>query len=322
MRLLPLAAAVAALLPGFALACASCGCSLSSDWESQGLVAEPGWRLDLRYDYINQNQLRTGSGTVSAADKTVPNDREIEGVTTNRYYTATLDYSPSRDWGFNLQVPFVDRFHQTVTPDPVPGPSTNTDVSESAARKLGDVRITARYAGFNETHNIGIIFGLKLPTGDYKENFRSGNEAGNPLDRGLQAGTGSTDLILGIFHSNAFGRDWDYFAKGQWQRAVSIKDEYRPGNTLNLSIGTRYLGWDLVTPELQLNYQYKSRDSGANADADNSGGTLIYLSPGATVNVSSQAKLYGYVQLPIHQHVEGFQLAPRWTATAGIRYAF
>ncbi len=321
MRQLPVAVALATLLPGLAQACASCGCSLSSDWESQGLVAEPGWRLDLRYDYIKQNQLRSGSGTASPGDKAVPQDREIEQVTTNRYYTVALDYSPDRDWGVNLQLPFVDRFHQTITPDPVPG-SSNTNVSESRAQKLGDIRISGRYTGFNETHNIGVIVGFKLPSGDYKQRFSSGNEAGNPLDRGLQAGSGSTDLMLGAFHANALSRDWDYFFKGQWQHALATKDAYRPGDSLSLSGGTRYLGYEWITPELQLNYQYKSKDSGTNADIDNSGGTLVYLSPGATIKLSQQTKLYGFVQLPLQQQVNGLQLAPRWTATAGMRYAF
>lgn len=321
MRLTSLSLALIALIPGFAQACASCGCSLSSDWESQGLVAEPGWRLDLRYDYIKQDQLRSGSNAVSRGAYPLPQDREIEQVTTNRYYTVALDYSPNRDWGVNVQTLFVDRFHQTVTPSD-PGPSTNTAVSESNTNKLGDIRVTGRYTGFNETHNIGIIAGLKLATGDYRQNFRSGPDAGAPLDRGLQAGTGSTDLILGAFHTNALSRDWDYFARGQWQHAMSTKDDYRPGDTVSLSFGTRYLGFEGVTPELQFNLQRRSKDSGNNADADNSGGTLAYLSPGVTLDVSKQAKVYGFIQLPIYQHVEGLQLAPRWTATAGVRYAF
>ena len=61
---LALAAALAASIPTLALACASCACSLSSDWESQGLTSGPGWRLDLRHDYINQSELRSGSGKV------------------------------------------------------------------------------------------------------------------------------------------------------------------------------------------------------------------------------------------------------------------
>ena len=50
------------------LACASCGCTLSSDWESQGFTVKPGLKVDFRYDYLNQNQLRHDTGTISAAN--------------------------------------------------------------------------------------------------------------------------------------------------------------------------------------------------------------------------------------------------------------
>lgn len=312
LRLLPLAAAV---VPSLALACASCGCSLSSDWESQGLSAGTGWRLDVRYDYINQSELRSGTGKVDRGALALPQGREIEQVTTNRYTTVALDYSPNRDWGVNLQLPYVDRFHQTVA-------EGDTEVSESNTHDFGDARLVARYQGFVETRNIGITFGLKLPTGEYKQNFNQGPQAGNPLDRGLQAGTGSTDLLLSAFHTDALGRDWDWFARAQYQQAIATKDDYKPGHSINLSGGLRYLGFDAVVPELQVNFTHSGHDRGRNADEPNSGGTFIYLSPGATLGVTQRVKLYGYVQLPVYRNVEGFQLVPRWTASVGMRYAF
>ena len=42
-------------------ACASCGCTLSSDWENLNFSGTSGIKLDIRYDYLNQNQLRSGT---------------------------------------------------------------------------------------------------------------------------------------------------------------------------------------------------------------------------------------------------------------------
>ena len=47
-----------------AFGCSACGCTLSSDWASQGLAATGGWRADFRFDYFNQDQLRSGTDSV------------------------------------------------------------------------------------------------------------------------------------------------------------------------------------------------------------------------------------------------------------------
>ena len=60
--------AMAGLLTGLApvstFACASCGCSLSAD-AAMGYSASAGWRASLEYDYINQDELRSGTRAVS-----------------------------------------------------------------------------------------------------------------------------------------------------------------------------------------------------------------------------------------------------------------
>ena len=47
-----------------AFACATCGCSLNSD-AAMGYTSATGWQASLQLDYINQNQLRTGTSAVS-----------------------------------------------------------------------------------------------------------------------------------------------------------------------------------------------------------------------------------------------------------------
>ena len=61
-----------------AFACSSCGCNLTSDWLSQGLVAQPGTTISIRYDDVPQTQLRSGHDVVDRAAIPLPTDREIE----------------------------------------------------------------------------------------------------------------------------------------------------------------------------------------------------------------------------------------------------
>lgn len=303
------------LIPLYALACASDGCALSTDWNSQGFASKPGVRVDLRYDYINQNQLRTGTGTVDSNSIALPTTREIEEGTKTKYTTFGLDYTPGVDWGINVSIPYIDRSHTTFA-------AGDTAVSASHTKSVGDVRVLARYQGFIHTRNLGIQFGLKLPTGGYRNNFIGGPQAGQPLDRGLQPGTGTTDFLFGGYYFAAINEDWDYFTQALIQIAFNSKDNYRPGSSINLNGGVRYTANETVVPQMQINMRSARRDAGDNADVSNSGGTLVYFSPGVTINVTRNIKTFGSFQLPIYQNVIGYQLTPRWTASVGVRYEF
>ena len=304
-----------ASLPLSALACSSCGCTLGGDWDSQGFTTQPGVRIELRRDYLNQSQLRSGTSTVDRQSIVLPANREIEQSTRNRYTTFGIDYSPSADWGINLQLPYIDRSHATVSPG-------DTEPSFSQSRSMGDARVLARYQGFSAERNYGIQFGIKLPTGEYKNTFNGGPQQGQPLDRGLQSGSGTTDALLGAFYVSSLTDNLDYFTQGLIQAPLNAKADYKPGASLNLNAGLRYVAGESMTPELQLNARTVLRDSGAAADADNSGGTLVYLAPGVTVNLTKQINLFGFVQVPVYQRVNGYQLAPRYTASVGARYLF
>lgn len=302
-----------------ALACAGCGHTLSSDWDGQGFDAKPGIRLDLRYDYLNQSQLRNGYSQ-KGRSSLLGTDEEIEEKTKNHYVTASLDYRPDRDWGVNVQLPYIDRYHETYGEDATA--LDQASISTSDTKSIGDAKVVGRYQGFAPDKNVGIQLGLKFPTGDYKKNFKSGPEEGNRIDRGLQPGTGTTDLLIGLYHFNSINRDWDYFAQGMVQLALDTRDNYQPGDTLNVNFGVRYEAYELFTPQLQINVKKSQQDTGFNSDHANSGSTLAYLSPGITAKFSDNVSAYSFVQLPIYQYVKGNQLAPTWTATLGLGYSF
>jgi hypothetical protein len=313
---LALAAVTAcAVFPLDAQACSSCGCTLSSDWASQGFKTDTGWSIDLRHDYFNQNDLRTGTGRVDRAAITFPADDEIQQKTINRNTTLTVDYGINADWGVSLQLPYLHRYHTTIV-------DGDTDLSESRSTSIGDARVLGRYQGFSPEHNWGVQFGLKLPTGRTDLNFRAGPQAGEALDRGLQPGTGSTDLLLGLYTFGPINQSFDYFAQALVQLPLNSKDEFKPGAGVNVTAGIRYVNGSVFVPHLQINARSERKESGANADVPNSGATLVYLSPGATLALSDKLALYGFVQVPIHQRVTGLQLEPKYSVSVGLHYGF
>jgi hypothetical protein len=67
---------------------------------------------------------------------------------------------------------------------------------------------------------------------------------------------------------------------------------------------------------------WKGRDSGAQAEPEDSGGTFVYISPGVSVAVTRSIQLFALVLLPIYQYVNGVQLTASWGATAGVGFRF
>jgi len=298
-------------LPQSAFGCATCGCSLSSDWETQGYSIVSGLKMDILYNFIDQTQLRHGTGSIT--QNQVPLGQELETFTRNNYITLGFDYDFNSDWGTSIQLPYVIRDHATLGND-------HESPDSSGTSSLGDMRLLARYQGFLPGHNLGVELGIKLPTGAFDVPFRSSPQ--NLLDRGLQPGTGTTDLIAGIYYFDRFSPDWGYFATATVQTALDYRDQYKPGTAENLTFGVRYTGIERFVPQLQINGRLSNRDNGGQADIADTGGALIYLAPGVTFEVSRTVSVFTFVQVPVYQNVNGYQLAPRWTLSAGMRWVF
>ncbi|HTP45459.1 MAG TPA: transporter [Casimicrobiaceae bacterium] len=342
-----LALIVFAACPSVALACATCGCSLSTE-AAMGYSDSPGWRVSLEFDFINQDQLRSGTSSVSDSQVAAINDaggsQEVEKQTINRYFTLGINYIPSPDWNLNLMVPLVDRNHTTY--GEATNPLTPDLISGASFFSLGDMRFIASYQGLLPTHNLGIQLGVIVPTGNYggpnadgtgivgrnPVAFNAGPNAQNPspgnlLDTSLQAGTGATQIIVGAYYYQAVSQDFDAFVNGQFQAAMwhnldQPGQDYRPGNLTTVSFGLRYAANPMIVPQLQLNITNKRTDQGTLADTISTGGTVVYLSPGISASVTHNFMVYGFMQVPLYSRLDGYQLFPHWTASAGATYSF
>ena len=287
-------------------ACAACGCMLSKDWEIQGMGGGPGLTMGITYDYVDQDRMRAGSGSLSGFS--LPNAQEMEVRTRTSFTTAVADYQGA-GWGVNAQLPYVERYHLTY-------PQGATALDSSKSGSLGDARILGRYSGGSN----GIFFGLKLPTGPTGVHFSSGAA----LDASLQPGTGSTDLLLGGFHQGQIeSLRLAWFVQGIAQHAVSTRNGYRPGDSLNVNAGIRYAKFgERIAPMLQLNLVRRIADSGPNATPLITGGNLAYLAPGLSVRVGRGTSAYAFLQIPVYQYVQGLQLTPSNIVSIGVMHAF
>lgn len=315
-----ISAVIALAIGSPTMAFASCGsafCLVNTNWGAQGVWTEPGWRADLRYEYINQDQPRTGTKDVAVGEIPMHHD---EVQTVNRNTFATLDYGFSNNWGVAVIVPWIDREHEHIHNhhgEQIPESWNFSD--------LGDVRVAGRYQfSFDNSDAMrlsyaGLIAGLKLPTGKTDVT----NSEGELAERSLQPGTGTTDLLLGAYFRQALGA-WSasWFAQAGAQLPLNSHDDYRPGQVWTVDLGGRWEATQRLGLLLQLNMVWKGRDSGSEAEPDNSGGRYVFISPGVTFAITSKVNVYGFVQLPIYQYVNGLQLVAKQAYSVGVSAQF
>lgn len=298
---------------------ASCGaafCSVNTDWTSEATGLAEGSVFDLRYEHIRQDQPRAGSRRVAVGE--LPRHHN-EVSTLNRNLVATFTHTFANGFGLSVSAPYVDRDHTHIHVHRGVPLREQWDF-----REFGDLRITGRYQralGGSDAapRTAGVILGLKLPTG----NTNVANAGGDVAERTLQPGTGTTDLILGaVFHQQlpASGASW--FAQAQLQRALDSHDEFRPGTQFTADVGYAHPLAHKLDGIVQLNLVNKRRDRGAEAESADSGSRALFLSPGLSYRVTDAVRVYGFVQQPLYQYVNGVQLTPERAFVVGVSTRF
>jgi hypothetical protein len=149
-----------------------------------------------------------------------------------------------------------------------------------------------------------------------------------PTEVTLQTGSGSTDLIVGAFWQLADpASSLSWFAQAMSQSALSRRADFKPGDQQNLDAGLRYALNKNLSGLLQLNAQWNAADSGSSAaltaaGSASSGGNSVSLTPGVSCAVMPGTNVYGLLQLPLSQYVNGEQLTSSQSFTVGVNHRF
>jgi hypothetical protein len=191
---------------------------------------------------------------------------------------------------------------------------------------LGDISFLVRVKPIVEhdlesTYILSIAGGVKLATGktDGHDNL------GELLDAHVQLGSGSTDLLLGAsgfagvdrfaFIVNLLG---GFSGKGA--------NGHRFGNSLNYDVTARYRIWpdDYEFPEwfgvLGLSGDLRGDEETNGVKDPDSGGHVVYLSPGLQVMVTPGITLDLVFQQPILHQLHGRQLGEDYRLMAGVQF--
>jgi len=288
-KLLASCGGLLALTPAAAWACA-CGCGVFEVGPNMILSMSPGVTLFSEFDFMDQNTNWSGTARAPA---TASDDKEIKSEFFTFGGSAVID----QDWSVVAEIPVSNRTFKNDTGD------GSTDTFHHAA--LGDIRLMGIYSGLSDDMSTGVIFGVKLPTGD----FRYPN-----LDRDTEIGSGSTDLLIGLTHTGTISPDGDWTWYGQilWDKPLASQGGYTPGGEVDAALGVGYRGFSAsngvqIAPSLQLVGSNRAKDSGINADPPSTGHDRILLSPGVAISYD-RWRIYGDVEIPLYQDVNGNQL--------------
>lgn len=285
-------AAAIALLPNLAAACA-CGCGVFSVGADALNPTLGKGEISLDYDHMDQNQDWFGHARAPAADNA---DKEIK----TDFFTLTGQYRLSPTWTVRAEIPLWSRTFRTEN-------AAGTGVNRFQHAALGDVRLMGVWSGLARDGSTGLVFGVKLPTGDFKY---------PGFDRDTEIGTGGTDLLIGAYHGaplDQLGR-WTWFAQTLGDLPIASRGGYAQGREADAAVGLAWHGLSAptakftVTPTLQVIGSLRGQDSGPKSNAGDSGYRRALISPGVEI-ASGAWRVYGDVELPLYQHYNGHQLA-------------
>ena len=295
---LALSMALVLALPQTAHACA-CGCGIFSVGAGNMLPSTLGNGTELfaSVGYLDQTRDWSGSASAPASANADKNIRTL-------FQTVGVQTFFNRDWGLRVELPYWQR-HFTTLDDA--GQPVSFDHGA-----LGDLRVLGLYTGFSPDRSSGLMFGVKLATGDWTyANF----------DRDTEIGTGTTDLLLGGYQQWKFGTGtaWGGFVQAMADLPTNTRAGYRPGNELDVAVGVYPQGWALgdsvrLTPILQVQAALRQHDRDVAADPANTGYQRLLAAPALEL-AWSRLRVDATLAAPLYQHVRGVQLVAPWQAS-------
>jgi hypothetical protein len=268
-------------------------------------------------------------------------------------------YGVTKDFTISARLPYIIR--QDIREgshhhDHDSGEAINGVVDRGDSDGIGDLTLLGQYRFLNNRPaqlEAALLFGVKAPTG------RTGlkDKDGEVFETEFQPGTGSWDGLLGLAVTRRFG-SWSFDASVLYVLATEGAQSTDMGDRFqyNAAVSYRLMGGaaggamrvgalsepmyhggpgshshghkeapvpsgpalDLV---LELNGEWHDKQEIAGVKDPNSGGNVVYLSPGVRL---SQDKWSGFVSIgvPVINDMNGVQAEPDWRLFSGVAVAF
>lgn len=187
---------------------------------------------------------------------------------------------------------------------------------------LGDIVLTGDYRFINDDKKtVGVIAGLKLPSGETKEN----NSFNVLIEPELQPGTGSLDYIAGLSGSYHPG-SLDFSSTAIYIYRTEGEQDFRAGDLFSMTFygGKTFDIKDKLSLKtgLILNNQLEKKQNNAGGPVKDSGGYTMLVGPQLSVAYDFASLEFSYLRPAIqnlggvHQKLE----SGIWTGGVSVRF--
>ena len=259
-------------------------------------------------------------------------NQDVHSISSLSQWTLTTAYGVTDRFTIAAQIPFVDRRNILEAEEEDDGEFEIESLGDSDG--IGDLRLFGVYQFWRDEvgqQSAAVTVGVKTPTGD-DDNSVTGE---GRLDTELQPGSGSYDPFFGLAYSRKFSQ-WSFDSNVTYQIATEGAQDTDLGDFVGANAALSYrlnnlhthanssaehidVAWDLV---LELNGEWRDKEDIDGETNDDSGGTLLFLSPGIRATTDFGMSFSLSVGAPIITDLNGLQSTPQWRAIAGISMGF
>lgn len=310
------------VLPTTALANHGPGTSGGGSSVASGETLKLGaWDLSFRVDHtefedVDRDEAERRTMTADNDEGEFDAIRRSTLATLSLAYGVTEDFQLGASWGWYQGQDFIDAEFDS-------GAGT-TESAKADPAGMTDLWINAKYRVLRgEPGNLALLAGVKLPTGKDDEQLDDGEE----LEPSSQPGSGSVDWQGGVAWSRFLTSNVTIDASALYTLRTP-HERFAVGDRMDAGVAVAWRLTDSIQqfPQVSVfaeaNVVWLGKDEDDGAKNGNSGGTTLYLTPGARVRFSPAVSLTIAPSFPVVQDLNGEQVETRYKVAATLDFSF
>ncbi len=282
------------------------------------------WSLGLRTEY---SRLDSFSDSRLQELRAEDAEADLHSVRSLWTYSAGLSYGITDDLTVGFKIPFIYRNNIREPEHDHVGPGAEIE-DLGDVEGIGDASFFGQYRFFNqENTHASVILGLKAPTGK-----TSRSVPGEILETEFQPGSGSWDGLFGLAFTRqidafSFDSSFVYNLSSEGIQNTDLGDvfsynfatSYNILGTNDLSLANSPIKLDLI---MEINGEWRDREEVNGIEDNNSGGNLVFLSPGIKIHTTEASSFAVSLGVPVVQDTNGNQDEPDYRIIGNFNIGF